>query len=93
MDPATATLLITTISSIGGVGMSAYNAHEDRKALVGMQNNQPAVPSEQDATAKAKEEQLRQRRALLQSGGITDYTGGSAVLNNKNVMAQTLLGG
>lgn len=55
--------------------------------------DQPALPNQNAADKTAANTVADQRRALLATGGQTDYTGGSAVLTDKDVSKNVLLGG
>lgn len=54
---------------------------------------QPALPDASKASAAAATTVADQRAALLQAGGVTDYTGGLGVLTGSDVSKTTLIGG
>lgn len=53
----------------------------------------PALPNPQAAGQDAQTTTNNQRRLALLTGGLTDYTGGSAKITDTDVNKQLLLGG
>lgn len=55
--------------------------------------NIPALPNADKAKTDAGEAQKQQRRTALASGGLTDQTGGSGIILDKDVKNVSLVGG
>lgn len=71
-----------------GEGVSALTSQPKNPSVTA-----PAAPSATAATAAANTTVNTDRAALLNSGGITDYTGGLGVLTGSDVTKSSLIGG
>lgn len=84
--------IITAVAGAASIAssMSGMFGKKD-KANVQQGINQNA-PSQANAQASAQDEMNRRRKASLLSGGNTDITRGSGVVNSNNVGKKTLVG-
>lgn len=85
---------VPIISAISGIASIASTA----KGLFGKKDKaptpqaSPAVPTPQDAQTSATDEVNRRRRISLLSGGNTDVTRGTALVDPNSVTKKSLLG-
>lgn len=81
----------TAIIAAGAIGFGAsqmFGAQDKKPELPAP----PALPNQKNADQVAKEQTSAQRKMLLASGGMTDYTGGQGILGSGDTTKTTLLG-
>lgn len=82
-----ATVVIGSALIGGGIAEAVSATSSNPKAP-----SPPALPNQTTATATAQDQVNQQRKLALLTGGLTDYTGGQAVLGSGDINKTTLLG-
>lgn len=85
--------VIAAVASVASIGKTAYDMVKERKMAKGPAITPlPQAPTVEAAKTTAKDEVERRRRKSLLSGGNTDITKGSAILQPGDVSKKSLLG-